>query len=93
MPFFATTGLFIVGSQNAAEERFTEGRATFGRLCRTMRRIAYELIGKLELVGVGYRETPRCQTNRSFAISVLPSWNTEDVRRWLLRREAREQTR
>lgn len=63
----------------------------FERLCRTRPRLAYELVGKIEIVGIGYREIPRCPTNRSFAISVLPSWSQDEFRKWRQRWEEREQ--
>lgn len=63
--------------------RLEKASKAFECLCRARPRIAYELLPRLEIVGVGYNDLPTIQT--SIQTSILPSWRAEDFCAWRAR--------
>ena len=56
---------------------------SFGIMAREHAQIAYQLLKRIEVVGLGYTTAPTLPAHMPFAFSLLPSWQADHVASWL----------
>lgn len=61
---------------------------SFGKVVREQPKIASSLLKRLEVVGIGYEESPELPRHMPFAYSILPSWEKEHLEAWRARKVA-----